>query len=78
MRDSPSEQRNLFASGQLGEAANRLSALDLLILNRTIGRPVSFYEIVRVHPGQGAVLRDRLISETAQKNAACFFKGSFG
>jgi hypothetical protein len=50
----------------LKKAANRLSNLELLILDQAIARPVSFYEIVRVHPGQGAVLRDLLIGEETE------------
>jgi hypothetical protein len=50
----------------LKKAANRLSALEHLILEQAIARPVSFYEIVRVHPGRGAVLRDLLIGEETE------------
>jgi len=42
----------------LKKAANRLSPLEQLILEQAITRPVSFYEIVGVNPGRGAVLRD--------------------
>jgi hypothetical protein len=50
----------------LKKAANRLSTLELLILDQAIARPVSFYEIVRVHPGHGAVLRDLLVGEETE------------
>jgi hypothetical protein len=50
----------------LKKAAHRLSPLELLILEQAIARPVSFYEIVRVHPGRGAVLRDILIGEETE------------
>ena len=59
-------QGGLVVQAYLKKAANRLSALEHLILEQAITRPVSFYEIVRVHPGRGAVLRDILIGEETE------------
>jgi hypothetical protein len=59
-------QGGLVLQAYLKNAANRLSALEQLILEQAIARPVSFYEIVRVHPGRGAVLRDILIGEETE------------
>jgi hypothetical protein len=56
----------VVAQAYLKKAASRLSGLEYLILEQAITRPVSFYEIVRVHPGQGAVLRDLLIGEETE------------
>lgn len=59
-------QGGVVVQAYLKKAANRLSDLEHLILEQAITRPVSFYEILRVHPGQGAVLRDLLIGEETE------------
>ena len=56
-------QGGIVVRKYLEKAAARLSTLERLILEQATTRPVSFYEIVRVHPGRGAVLRDILIGE---------------
>jgi hypothetical protein len=67
LRKSTEKPRGgLVVQAYLKKAANRLSALEHLILEQAITRPVSFYEIVRVHPGRGAVLRDILIGEETE------------
>lgn len=65
-RSAMKPQGGLVVDAYLKKAANRLSALEHLILEQAITRPVSFYEIVRVHPGRGAVLRDILIGEETE------------
>jgi hypothetical protein len=65
-RSAEKPQGGLVVQAYLKYAANRLSALEHLILEQAITRPVSFYEIVRVHPGRGAVLRDVLIGEETE------------
>jgi hypothetical protein len=65
-RSKEKPQGGLVVQTYLKKAANRLSALEHLILEQAITRPVSFYEIVRVHPGRGAVLRDILIGEETE------------
>src|ERR1039458_3085498 len=65
-RSAEKPQGGLVVQAYLKNAANRLSALEHLILEQAITRPVSFYEIVRVHPGRGAVLRDILIGEETE------------
>jgi hypothetical protein len=56
----------MVVQAYLKKARNRLSALELLVLEQAVARPVSFYEIVRVHHGRGAVLRDVLIGEETE------------
>lgn len=63
LRNMQKPQGGVVVKAYLNKAANRLSALEHLILEQAVARPVSFYEIVRVYPGQGAVLRDLLIGE---------------
>ena len=46
--------------------ANRLSELELLILDQAFSRPISFYEVIRSSPGQSVVLRDLLIGEETE------------
>ena len=65
-RSAERPQGGLVVQAYLKNAANRLSAMEHLILEQAITRPVSFYEIVRVHPGRGAVLRDILIGEETE------------
>jgi hypothetical protein len=65
-RRAEKPQGGLVVQAYLKNAANRLSALEHLILQQAMTRPVSFYEIVRVHPGRGAVLRDILIGEETE------------
>ena len=65
-RSAQKPQGGVVVTAYLKRAANRLSALELLILEQAIARPVSFYEIVRVHPGRGVVLRDLLIGEETE------------
>jgi hypothetical protein len=62
-RSAQKPQGGVVVKAYLSKAANCLSTLEHLILEQAIARPVSFYEIVRVHPGRGAVLRDLLIGE---------------
>ncbi|MGC9237920.1 MAG: hypothetical protein ACP5GF_13695, partial [Thiomonas sp.] len=62
-RSAKGPQGGVVLRKYLEKAATRLTALEQLVLEQAITRPVSFYEIVRVHPGQGAVLRDILIGE---------------
>lgn len=59
-------QGGLLVQSYLKNAAKRLSDLEHLILQQAITRPVSFYEIVSVNPGQGALLRDILIGEETE------------
>ena len=65
-RSAEKPQGGIVVRAYLKKAASRLSALEHLILEQAIARPVSFYEIVRVHPGRGAVLRDILIGEETE------------
>jgi hypothetical protein len=65
-RSAQKPRGGVVVQAYLKKAANRLSNLELLILDQAIARPISFYEIVRVHPGQGAVLRDLLIGEETE------------
>jgi len=65
-RSTQKPQGGLVVQAYLKKAASRLSALEHLVLEQAIARPVSFYEIVRVHPGQGVVLRDLLIGEETE------------
>ena len=65
-RSAQKPKGGVVVTAYLKRAANRLSALELLILEQAIARPVSFYEIVRVHPGRGVVLRDLLIGEETE------------
>jgi hypothetical protein len=65
-RSAQKPRGGVVVQAYLKKAANRLSDLEHLILEQAITRPVSFYEIVRVHPGQGAVLRDLLIGEETE------------
>lgn len=50
----------------LDKNVNRLSQLELLILQQAISRPISFYEVVSSDPGRGVVLRDLLIGEETE------------
>jgi hypothetical protein len=59
-------QGGVVVQAYLKSAAHRLSALENLILEQAITRPVSFYEIVHVNHGRGAVLRDILIGEVTE------------
>ena len=65
-RSAEKPQGGIVVRAYLKKAASRLSALEHLILEQAIARPVSFYEIVRVNPGQGAVLRDILLGEETE------------
>ncbi len=65
-RGKAKPQGGVIAQSYLKKAADRLSPLELSILEQAITRPVSFYEIVRVHPGRGAVLRDILTGEETE------------
>jgi hypothetical protein len=65
-RSTAKPQGGSLVRSYLKNAANRLSDLEHLILQQAITRPVSFYEIVRVNPGQGALLRDILIGEETE------------
>jgi hypothetical protein len=65
-RSMAKPQGGLLVQSYLKNAANRLSDLEHLILQQAIRRPVSFYEIVRVNPGRGALLRDILIGEETE------------
>jgi hypothetical protein len=65
-RSAEKPRGGIVVQAYLKKAASRLSALEHLILEQAIARPVSFYEIVRVHPGRGAVLRDILIGEETE------------
>ena len=65
-RSAEKPRGGIVVRAYLKKAASRLSALEHLILEQAIARPVSFYEIVRVHPGHGAVLRDILIGEETE------------
>jgi hypothetical protein len=65
-RSAQKPQGGVVVQAYLKKAATRLPVLEHLILEQSIARPVSFYEIVRVHPGRGAVLRDLLIGEEAE------------
>ena len=65
-RSAKRPQGGIVVQTYLKKAASRLSALEHLILEQAIERPVSFYEIIRVHPGRGAVLRDILIGEETE------------
>jgi hypothetical protein len=59
-------QGGLLVRSYLKNAANRLSDLELLIVEEAITRPVSFYEIVRINPGRGALVRDILIGQETE------------
>jgi SEC-C motif len=59
-------QGGLLIQTYLKNAANRLSDLEHLIVEQAITRPVSFYEIVRVNPGRGALVRDILTGEETE------------
>ncbi len=65
-RSAKRPQGGIIVNAYMKKAASRLSALEHLILEQAIEQPVSFYEIVRVHPGRGAVLRDILIGEETE------------
>ena len=65
-RSAQKPQGGVVVQAYLKRAASRLSVLEHLILEQAITRPVSFYEIVRVHPGRGAVLRDLLTGEETE------------
>jgi hypothetical protein len=65
-RSAKKPKGGVVVQAYLKKAANRLSPLEHLILEQAITRPVSFYEIVCVHPKQGAVLRDLLIGEETE------------
>ena len=65
-RSAEKPRGGMVVQAYLKKAANSLSALEHLILEQAIARPVSFYEIVRVHPGRSAVLRDVLIGEETE------------
>jgi hypothetical protein len=54
------------ARSYMQKNANRLSELELLLLEQAITRPISFYEVVRTDPGRGVVLRDLLIGEETE------------
>jgi hypothetical protein len=65
-RSAQKPQGGVVIQAFLKESASRLSVLEHLILEQAIARPVSFYEIVRVRPGRGVVLRDLLIGEETE------------
>ena len=65
-RSTAKPRGGLLVQSYLKNAANRLSDLEHLILQQAITRPVSFYEIVSVNPGRGALLRDILIGEETE------------
>jgi len=65
-RSAEKPRSGIVVQAYLKKAANSLSALEHLILEQAIARPVSFYEIVRVNPGRSAVLRDVLIGEETE------------
>jgi hypothetical protein len=65
-RSKEKPQGGVVVQAYLQKAAKRLSALEHLILDQAITRPVSFYEVVRVHRGRGVVLRDILIGEETE------------
>jgi len=52
-----------IARSYMQQNGNRLSELELLLLEQAISRPVSFYEVIRSDPGRTVVLRDLLIGE---------------
>lgn len=56
----------IVAKTFMEEKGERLSDLELLILEQCIVQPVSFYEVLQCNPGHGVTLRDALIGgETA-------------
>jgi hypothetical protein len=65
-RSAQKPQGGVVVQAYFKRAASRLFGLEHLILEQAIARPVSFYEIVRVHPGRGALLRDLLIGEETE------------
>jgi hypothetical protein len=65
-RSTAKPQGGLVIQSYLKNAANRLSDLEHLILQQAIRQPVSFYEIVSVNPGRGALLRDILLGEETE------------
>jgi hypothetical protein len=65
-RGTQKPRGGVVVQAYLSKSSNRLSSLEQLVLEQAITRPVSFYEIVRVHPGRGAVLRDLLIGEETE------------
>lgn len=65
-RSGAKPRAGMIARAYLQKAENRLSELELLILEQAISRPVSFYEVVRCNPGKSMVLRDLLIGEETE------------
>jgi hypothetical protein len=51
----------LVARSFLSKKGSRLPELERLILDQALTQPLSFYEVVRCHPGEGMVLRDVLL-----------------
>jgi hypothetical protein len=51
----------LIARSYLSKKGSRLAELERLILEQALTQPLSFYEVVRCHPGEGMVLRDVLL-----------------
>jgi hypothetical protein len=51
----------LVAQSYLSKKASRLPELERLILDQALTQPLSFYEVVRCHPGESLVLRDVLL-----------------
>jgi SEC-C motif/Protein of unknown function (DUF2384) len=65
-RSGDKPKAGIVARTYMQKNANRLSELELLVLEQAITRPISFYEVVRTDPGQSVVLRDLLIGEETE------------
>jgi hypothetical protein len=53
----------VIARSYLSRKGSRLPELERLILEQALTQPLSFYEVIRAHPGEGLVVRDVLLGE---------------
>jgi len=65
-RKGDKPKAGIVARAYMQKNTNRLSELELLVLEQAITRPISFYEVVRTDPGRTVVLRDLLIGEETE------------
>jgi hypothetical protein len=56
----------LIAQSYLSKKGSRLPELERSILEQALTQPLSFYEVVRCHPGEGMVLRDVLLGDEVE------------
>jgi len=65
-RSKKTYRRGLVASCYVGQESERFTELDWLFIEQATTQPISFYEVLRSHPGRGMAVRDILTGEETE------------